>query len=47
MTNNQSKIGEILIKRKYITKKQLNHALDQQGDKPLGQTLVDMGYVRK
>ena len=47
MSNNQSKIGEILIKRKYITKKQLNHALDEQGSKPLGQTLVDMGYVKE
>ena len=42
-----NKIGEILIKKKYITKKQLDHALKDQGNKPLGETLVDMGYVKE
>ncbi len=42
-----NKIGEILIKKKYITKKQLDHALKDQGKKPLGETLVEMGYVKE
>ena len=42
-----NKIGEILIKKKYITKKQLEHALNDQGQKPLGETLVEMGYVKE
>ena len=42
-----NKIGEILIKKKYITKKQLDHALKDQGQKPLGETLVEMGYVKE
>jgi len=42
-----NKIGEILIKKKYITKKQLTHALNDQGNKPLGETLVSMGYVKE
>tara|TARA_Y100001970_G_scaffold122961_1_gene152403 strand:- start:2053 stop:2784 length:732 start_codon:yes stop_codon:yes gene_type:complete len=47
MAKEIKKIGDILIKRKYITKKQLTHALAEQGDKPLGQTLIDMGYVKE
>ena len=46
MSKEIKKIGDILIKRKYITKKQLEKALSEQGDKPLGQTLIDMGYVK-
>tara|TARA_B100000945_G_scaffold60194_2_gene44758 strand:- start:1851 stop:2579 length:729 start_codon:yes stop_codon:yes gene_type:complete len=46
MAKEIKKIGDILIKRKYITKKQLEKALSEQGDKPLGQTLIDMGYVK-
>ena len=46
MAKEIKKIGDILIKRKYITKKQLQNALDEQGDRPLGQTLIDMGYVK-
>ena len=42
MAKEIKKIGDILIKRKYITKKQLEKALSEQGDKPLGQTLIDM-----
>ena len=47
MAKEIKKIGDILIKRKYITKKQLEKALAEQGDKPLGQTLIDMGYVKE
>ena len=47
MAKEIKKIGDILIKRKYITKKQLENALDKQGDKPLGKTLIDMGYVKE
>ena len=47
MAKEIKKIGDILIKRKYITKKQLQHALEEQGDKPLGKTLIDMGYVKE
>ena len=47
MAKEIKKIGDILIKRKYITKKQLQNALDEQGDRPLGQTLIDMGYVKE
>jgi len=47
MAKEIKKIGDILIKRKYITKKQLEKALSEQGDKPLGQTLIDMGYVKE
>ena len=46
MAKEIKKIGDILIKRKYITKKQLNNALEEQGDRPLGQTLIEMGYVK-
>jgi len=47
MAKEIKKIGDILIKRKYITKKQLEHALEEQGGRPLGQTLIDMGYVKE
>ena len=47
MAKEIKKIGDILIKRKYITKKQLEKALAEQGDKHLGQTLIDMGYVKE
>jgi len=42
----QNKIGEILIKRSYITRKQLNHALAEKSDKPIGEVLIEMGYVK-
>ena len=45
MSTAETKIGEILIKRKYITRKQLDHALENQEDTPLGETLIKMGYV--
>ena len=47
MAKEIKKIGDILIKRKYITKKQLDNALKEQGDRPLGQTLIEMGYVKE
>ena len=46
MAKEIKKIGDILIKRKYITKKQLTNALEEQGDRPLGQTLIEMGFVK-
>ena len=45
MSTVETKIGEILIKRKYITRKQLDHALENQENNPLGETLIQMGYV--
>ena len=47
MAKTETRIGEILIKRKYITRKQLDNALEKQKEKdaPLGETLVEMGYV--
>ena len=42
---NEIRIGEILIKKKYITKKQLTNALDKKSNKPTGQVLIDMGFV--
>ena len=45
MSKSETKIGAILIKRKYITKKQLEHALEKQENFPLGETLIKMGYV--
>ena len=45
MSKIETRIGEILIKRKYITRKQLDNALEQQKDAPIGQTLIEMGYV--
>jgi len=47
MSKTETKIGEILIKRKYITRKQLEHALEQQNNAPLGETLIQMGYVNE
>lgn len=47
MSKTENKIGEILIRKKYITRTQLDHALDSQEDLPVGQTLVKMGYVRE
>ncbi len=47
MSKTENKIGEILIRRKYITRKQLENALSDQEDSPLGETLVKMGYVKK
>ena len=47
MSATENRIGEILIKRKYITKKQLDNALEKQTDQPIGETLVKMGYVKK
>ena len=41
------KLGEILVRRKYITKKQLKHALEEQGDRQLGEVLIDLRYVRE
>ena len=46
MSKTENKIGEILIKKKYITRTQLEHALENQEDLPLGKTLVKMGYVK-
>ena len=45
MSKTETRIGEILIKRKYITRKQLEQALEKQEDAPLGETLIKMGYV--
>ncbi len=45
MSKTETRIGEILIKRKYITRKQLDNALEKQKDAPIGETLIDMGYV--
>jgi len=45
MSKTETRIGEILIKRKYITRKQLDNALEKQKDSPIGETLVEMGYV--
>ena len=45
MSKTETKIGEILIKRKYITRKQLDNALEKQKDAPIGATLIEMGYV--
>ena len=42
---NQIRIGEILIKKKYITKKQLDNALNEKSSKPTGQVLIEMGFV--
>ena len=42
---NQIRIGEILIKKKYITKKQLDIALDKKSKKPTGEVLIEMGLV--
>ena len=42
---NQIRIGEILIKKKYITKKQLDNALKEKSSKPTGQVLIEMGFV--
>ena len=47
MSANQNKIGEILIKRKFITRKQLDNALDKKSKKPIGEVLIEMGYVKK
>ena len=46
MSKTENKIGEILINKKYITRTQLEHALENQEDLPLGKTLVKMGYVK-
>ena len=46
MSKTENKIGEILIKKKYITRTQLEHALENQEDLPVGKTLVKMGYVK-
>ena len=45
MSKTETRIGEILIKRKYITRKQLDNALEKQEDSPIGETLIEMGYV--
>ena len=45
MSKTETRIGEILIKRKYITRKQLDNALENQKDSPIGETLIEMGYV--
>ena len=45
MSKTETRIGEILIKRKYITRKQLDNALEKQEDSPIGETLIGMGYV--
>ena len=45
MSKTETRIGEILIKRKYITRKQLDNALEKQKDNPIGETLIEMGYV--
>ena len=47
MVKTGNKIGEILIRRKYITRKQLDHALSDQAGTPLGETLIRMGYIKK
>ena len=47
MSANQNKIGEILIKRKFITRKQLDNALEKKSKKPIGEVLIEMGYVKK
>jgi len=47
MVKTENKIGEILIRRKYITRKQLDHALSDQAGTPLGETLIRMGYIKK
>ena len=41
----QIRIGEILIKKKYITKKQLDVALEKKSNKPTGEVLIEMGLV--
>lgn len=46
MGDNKHKLGEILIRRKYITRKQLNHALKDQKNRPIGEVLIEMGYVK-
>jgi len=45
MKKNQNKLGEILIKRKYITQKQLDEALKKKTKKPIGEILIKMGHV--
>ena len=45
MSKTETRLGEILIKRKYITRKQLDNALEKQKDSPIGETLIEMGYV--
>ena len=47
MSKTENKIGEILIRKKYITRTQLDHALENQEDLPVGETLVKMGYIRE
>jgi len=41
------KLGELLIEFKYLTRKQLNKALERQdqNDKRLGDLLLDLGYI--
>jgi len=41
------KLGELLIEFKYLTRKQLNKALERQNqnDKRLGDVLLDLGYI--
>jgi len=45
MSKTETRLGEILIKRKYITRNQLDNALEKQADSPIGETLIEMGYV--
>jgi len=47
MKKNQNKIGEILIKKRYITRKQLDNALKSKSKKPVGEVLIEMGYVKE
>ena len=45
MNKNQNKLGEILIKRKFITREQLDSALAKKSKKPIGEVLVGLGFV--
>jgi len=45
MNKNQNKLGEILIKRNYINREQLDNALAKKSKKPIGEVLIEMGYV--
>jgi len=45
----KKRLGELLVEAGAITKKQLEHALDEQGNsgKRLGETLISLGYINE
>ncbi|RAK06707.1 type IV pilus assembly protein PilB [Halanaerobium saccharolyticum] len=46
---NRKKLGELLVDHEYISREQLQEALDRSknSDKKLGEILVDLGYVKE